>query len=134
MWKVKLRLLILCLKFVPKTAFTFLFKRFFYIKNILKLQGAVIILKIKKSRRKAGEWIVYNPHNFELHTHCRSFRVALILRNNVERHQIPKSCDTRLIISHLRLTHNRKYRQMLEERLNEVLLKSSKTRRRIQAA
>ena len=78
------------------------------------------MLKIKKSRRNQNEWIVYNPHNFELHTHCRSMRAALVIRNNVEHHRIPISTDIRLITSHIRVTHNSHYRRQLQQRLFEL--------------
>jgi len=80
----------------------------------------IIILRIKKSHRNKDEWIVYNPDNFELHTHCRSFRVALIIRDNVAKQRLPESRDMRLLVSHMRVTHNRHYRRMLEERMNEL--------------
>lgn len=78
------------------------------------------MLKIKKSHRNKDEWIVYNPDNFELHTHCRSRRVALVIRNNVNAHRMPKSRDIRLVESHLRVTKNKQYRRMLEERIAEL--------------
>ena len=98
----------------------------FYMLLIL-FKEAVFILKIKKSHRQKDEWIVYNPDNFELHTHCRSFRVALVLRNNVQNHRIPRSTDIRLLVSHLRLTRNRQYRRLIEERIEQVSLKGTDT-------
>ena len=77
------------------------------------------ILKIKKSHIKE-EWIVYNPDNFALHTHCRSRRVALVIRNNVNNHRIPKTTDIRLLQSHIRVTKNKQYIQQLRERISEI--------------
>lgn len=78
------------------------------------------MLKIKKSHRNENEWIVYNPDNFQLHTHCRSMRIAIVIRDNVSRHRLPRSTDIRLITSHIRVTHNKQYRRMLQERLYEL--------------
>ena len=97
-----------CFAFLRLTVF------FIYIK------GAVHILRIKKSHRNKDEWIVYNPDNFALHTHCRSFRVALIIRDNVEKGRVPKSSDMRLLVSHRRVTKNKHYRRMLQERIDEL--------------
>ncbi len=79
------------------------------------------MLKIKKSHRNKDEWIVYNPDNFELHTHCRSMRIAVVIRNNVLKHQMPRSTDIRLLTSHLRLTKNKQYRRMIENRIHEIM-------------
>ena len=81
------------------------------------------MLKIKKSKRD-GTYIVYNPDNFALHTHCKSLRVALVIRSNVEKGRLPKSNDLRMLYSHLRLTKNRHYRKLLEAKIQE----SDKTR------
>ena len=79
----------------------------------------IIILKIKKSHRD-GSWIVYNPDNFQLHTHCRSLRVALVVRNNVNRRRMPESRDIELIVSHLRVTKNKRYALLLQQRIEEL--------------
>ena len=79
------------------------------------------MLKIKKSHRNKDEWIVYNPDNFQLHTHCRSMRVAVVIRDNVARHRLPKSTDIRLLTSHIRVTRNKQYIRLLEERINEIM-------------
>lgn len=93
-------------------------------------QKVISILKIKKSHRNTNEWLVYNPDNFALHTHCRSRRVALVIRNNVLKQRLPKSTDPYLIESHARLTGNRQYKKLLEERINEI--KKQKTQMRPQ--
>lgn len=76
------------------------------------------MLKIKKSRRYTEgheEWILYNPDNFRLHTHCKSLRVALTIKRNVEKQVLPKSTNIHTLESHLRVTRNKKYRAVLEE-------------------
>ena len=71
------------------------------------------ILKIKKAHKREDEWIVYNPDNFNLHTHCRSRRVAIAIKSNVEHQRLPKSRNLHTLYSHLRLTANRRYREQL---------------------
>lgn len=80
----------------------------------------ILILKIKKSFRD-NSWIVYNPHNFQLHTHCRSRRVAIVIRDNVNGHRMPKTRDLRMLYSHIRVTRNRQYIRLLEERIHEIM-------------
>ncbi len=79
----------------------------------------IIILKIKKSHRD-GSWIVYNPDNFQLHTHCRSLRAALVVRNNVNHRRMPESRDIELVVSHLRVTKNKRYAALLQKRIEEL--------------
>ena len=76
----------------------------------MKVSG---ILKIMKAHKREDEWIVYNPHNFNLHTHCRSRRVAIAIKNNVERQRLPKSRNLHTLYSHVRLTTNRRYQEQL---------------------
>lgn len=61
------------------------------------------------------EWIVFNPDNFELHTHCRSKRVAVAIKRTVEKHQLPKSTDRRFVESCIRVTKNKYYIRQLED-------------------
>ena len=74
---------------------------------------------IKKSYRD-GSYIVYNPHNFALHTHTRHKRIAVVIKQNVEHHRLPRTTDLRLLYSHIRVTSNRKYVAQLEKRIEEV--------------
>ena len=71
------------------------------------------MLNIKKSKAKE-EWIVFNSDNFDLHTHCRSQRVAVAIKRTVEHHEIPKSKDIRFIDSCMRVTTNKAYIRKLE--------------------
>ncbi len=77
------------------------------------------MLKIKKSHLANGGWIVYNPDNFALHTHCRHKRVAVIIKNNVENHRLPKSNNLRLLYSHIRVTRNRSYIEQIQTKINQ---------------
>lgn len=79
-----------------------------------------ILLKIKKSHKKRDEWILYNPDNFKLHTHCRSFRVALSIKKNVEKHKLPRSKNLRTIESHKRVTKNKKYIRQLDDLIDRI--------------
>ena len=77
------------------------------------------MLKIKKAHGKE-QWIVYNPHNFNYHTHCYSLRVAVLLRDNVNHKREPKTRNIRLLESHMRLTADKRYREMIQARIDEV--------------
>lgn len=77
------------------------------------------MLKIKKSLTKE-EWIVFNPDNFDLHTHCRSQRVAVAIKRTVEHREIPKSINLRFIDSCIRVTTNRAYIRRLQEYRNTL--------------
>lgn len=73
------------------------------------------MLRIKKSRRD-GTYIVYNPHNFEdCHTHCDHLRVAILIKNNVEKKRIPTSTNPKTLESHLRVTRDRKYKKAIQD-------------------
>ena len=78
------------------------------------------MLKIKKAHKDKYEWILYNPDNFALHTHCRSFRVALSIKKNVEKKRLPRSRNLRTLESHRRVTGNRKYIRQLDTLIEEV--------------
>jgi len=77
------------------------------------------LLKIKKAHGKE-QWIVYNPHNFKYHTHCYSLRVAVLLRDNVNHKQMPKTRNLRLLESHMRLTADKRYKELIQRRISEV--------------
>ena len=78
------------------------------------------MLQIKKATGKKEQWIVYNPHNFNYHTHCYSLRVARLLRDNVNHKRMPKTRNIRLLESHIRLTADKKYRELIQQRISEV--------------
>lgn len=78
------------------------------------------MLKIKKAHKDKDEWILYNPDNFVLHTHCRSFRVALSIKKNVEKKRLPRSRNLRTLESHRRVTGNRKYIRQLDTLIEKV--------------
>ena len=78
------------------------------------------MLKIKKAHKDKDEWILYNPFIFALHTHCRSFRVALSIKKNVEKKRLPRSRNLRTLESHRRVTGNRKYIRQLDTLIEKV--------------
>lgn len=71
------------------------------------------MLKLKQSRLDKS-WIVYNPDNFEHHTHTQHKRIALKLKYLCERRITPTSKDIRFVESLLRLTCNKSYKRNLE--------------------
>lgn len=80
---------------------------------------------IKKSRRD-DTYVVYNPHNFNLHTHTRHKRIALIVKYNVEHKRLPKSNNLQLLYSHIRVTSNKKYIQAIENKIASLTKKQLK--------
>lgn len=87
---------------------------------VLTQKGVSSVLKLKRSHRGAEEWILYNPDNFNLHTHCRNKRVALAIKSNVDRHRLPKSRNLRTLESHIRVTSNQKYIRQIEKLIQEI--------------
>lgn len=79
------------------------------------------MLKIKKSRFD-GSFIVYNPHNFKLHTHVRHQRIAVQIKYNVEHHLLPKTNNIRLLESHIRVTSNKRYIRMVQAKIDSLRL------------
>lgn len=80
-----------------------------------------IILRVKKG------YIVYNTKkDFENgHTHLQSFEMSRTLIDNSIRKKRPKTNNTYLIESHIRVTKDVKYKQILEEMLES---KKNKTK------
>ncbi|MDD3570175.1 MAG: hypothetical protein PHY44_03640 [Lachnospiraceae bacterium] len=52
-----------------------------------------------------------------MHTHTRHKRIAVVIKNNVEHHRVPKSKDLRMLYSHIRVTTNKSYIKLIEERI-----------------
>ena len=78
------------------------------------------MLKIKKAHKQREEWILYNPDNLKLHTHCGSLRVALTIKRNVLKRRIPESNNLRMLQSHLRVTKDKNYISALQRRIDEI--------------
>jgi hypothetical protein len=71
------------------------------------------VLKIKKSHKDKEEYIVFNPHNFDLHTHVYSLRVAKKIKYIVEHQLVPTSANKQFVISCIRLTADKQYKEQL---------------------
>lgn len=73
-----------------------------------------IILKVKKG------YIVYNTKkSFESgHTHLQSFQMSKTIIDNNIRKKRPKTNNIYLIESHIRVTEDNRYKQILEELLD----------------
>lgn len=80
-----------------------------------------IILKVKKG------YIVYNTKKeFENgHTHIQSFEMSKTIIDNNIRKKRPKTNNIYLIESHIRVTNDKKYKQVLEEL---IVAKKNKTK------
>lgn len=76
-------------------------------------KGEYIILKAKKG------YIVYNTKKRfkEGHTHIQSFEMSKTIIDNSLRKKRPKTNNEYLIISHIRITKDPKYKKILEELL-----------------
>ncbi|WP_455538927.1 hypothetical protein [Terrisporobacter sp.] len=73
-----------------------------------------IILRVKKG------YVVYNTKKrFENgHTHLQSFEMSKTLIDNCVRKKRPKTNSLYLLESHIRVTNDSKYKQILEEMMN----------------
>ena len=80
-----------------------------------------LLLKIKKSHFD-GSFIVFNPDNFKLHTHVRHQRIAVVIKHNVEHHLLPKTNNIRLLESHIRVTCNKEYISIVQEKIDNIRL------------
>lgn len=75
------------------------------------------MLKIERAK---GGWIVFNPQNFQRHTHTPYLRVARKIRRAVERKEVPQTDSVRLLESCFRLTNDRRYQRELIKRMEEL--------------
>ena len=81
-----------------------------------------IILRVKKG------YVVYNTKKrFESgHTHLQSFEMSKTLIDNCIRKKRPKTNSLYLLESHIRVTNDSKYKQVLEEILDAKRERSQK--------
>ena len=78
------------------------------------------MLKIRKSCYDGG-YIVYDEKDFQnCHTHTRHWRIASVIRNNVNKKRIPKSRDKKTIESHIRVAKDPEYIKKLQKILREI--------------
>lgn len=84
------------------------------------------MLKIQKSYD--GGYIVYDKRDFQnRHTHTKHWRVAVVIRNNVNKLILPRSRNRKMIESHIRVAKDHNYINDLNKILKEIdYLKSIK--------
>lgn len=76
-------------------------------------------MRIKRSRYN-GTFIVYNPTNFEKHTHIQKLEVAYVVKRNVERNLLPKTNSIWLLESHIRVSDNEDYIEMVQFKIDSL--------------
>lgn len=55
-----------------------------------------------------------------MHTHCGSLRVALAIKNNVLHRRVPKTANIRTLQSHIRVTRDKKYIDVIESLITSI--------------
>jgi len=78
-----------------------------------------LLLKVKKSRFDES-YIVYDPTDFSKHTHIQQRGVAYVVKRNVERNLLPKTNSIRLLKSHIRVSDNEDYIEMVQSKINSL--------------
>jgi len=76
-------------------------------------------LRIKRSRYD-GTFIVYNLTNFEKHTHIQKFEIAYVVKRNVERNLLPKTNSIWLLESHIRVSDDEDYIEMVQSKIDSL--------------
>jgi len=76
-------------------------------------------LRIKRSRYNRT-FIVYNPTNFEKHTHTQKLEIAYVVKRNVERNLLPKTNSIWLLESHIRVSDDEDYIEMVQSKINSL--------------
>jgi len=77
------------------------------------------LLKVKKSRFD-DSYIVYNPTNFEKHTHIQKLEIAYVVKRNVERNLLPKTNSIWLLESHIRVSDDEDYIEMVQSKIDSL--------------
>lgn len=76
-------------------------------------------MKIKKSRFN-DNFIVYNPKNFEKHTHVQKLGIAQVVKRNVERNLLPKTNSIWLLESHIRVSDDESYIAIIQAKIDSL--------------
>jgi len=76
------------------------------------------LLKIKKSHFNG--FIVYNPKNFKQHTHIQKCEIAYVVKRNVERNLLPKTNSIWLLESHIRVSDDEDYIEMVQSKIDSL--------------
>jgi len=77
------------------------------------------LLKVKKSRFD-DSYIVYNPKNFEKHTHIQKCEIAYVVKQNVERNLLPKTNSIWLLESHIRVSSDENYIAIVQAKIDSL--------------
>ena len=74
-----------------------------------------IILEVKDSKRKG--YIIHNTNKpfSEGHTHLKSLDMAKVIINNVITRKVPKTKNEYLLISHIRISEEKRYINSIEK-------------------
>ena len=76
-------------------------------------------MRIKRSRYD-GTFIVYNPTNFEKHAHIQKLEIAYVVKRNVERNLLPKTNSIWLLESHIRVSDDEDYIEMVQSKIDSL--------------
>jgi len=76
-------------------------------------------LRIKRSKYN-GTFIVYNPTNFEKHIHIQKLEIAYVVKRNVERNLLPKTNSIWLLESHIRVSDDEDYIEMVQSKIDSL--------------
>lgn len=77
------------------------------------------MLKIKKSHFDES-YIVYDPSDFSRHTHVQKCGIASVVKRNVERKQLPKTNSVWLLKSHIRVSDDIHYIEMVQAKIDSL--------------
>lgn len=76
-------------------------------------------MRIKRSKYN-GTFIVYNPTNFEKHTHIQKLEIAYVVKRNVERNLLPKINSIWLLESHIRVSDDESYIAIIQAKIDSL--------------
>lgn len=78
------------------------------------------MLKIKKSHLNES-YIVFDPLDFNnKHTHVQNRGIAFVVKRNVERKLLPKTNSVWLLESHVRVSDDAHYIDMLQAKIDSL--------------
>jgi hypothetical protein len=78
-----------------------------------------LLLKIKKSRFNES-YIVFDPLDFSKHTHVQQREIAFVVKRNVERKLFPKTNSVWLLESHIRVSDDENYIDMIQAKIDSL--------------
>lgn len=85
-------------------------------RDILFARGSLILV-----RKRRGFLVINTKKRFEEgHTHVRNEYIGRVIVDNVHKRVIPKSRNIETVISHIRVTKDKKYLSQLEDYLAEL--------------